>query len=313
MTPTMLRHVLFVAVSIILFGCASGDGALTADEESDLAALRPFDHCDHGGPCPDLRLNVDVLKQSIVIETRDVDARSCSVNEGTIHDGGRRRLLRFTTSTTNVGTGDLFLGDPTHGNPKYFEFATCHGHFHFRGYADYTLNALDGSEAAKGHKESFCVEDNIQGSGRNLIPRPAERLADSGAPLSSWNPRQRTNCHNPGLHRGWTDAYFNTTEGNWIDVTDVPPGDYMLVVAINPAQMIAELRYDNNRAEIPVHIPDSQADGNVCPPYSDAIFRCSADATQRSKCFRGVTTTETCPATTTCKQVEETAHPGRCL
>jgi len=39
---------------------------------------------DPGKPCPDLRLNADVLASSIVIETRDVDPRSCSVDEGTI-------------------------------------------------------------------------------------------------------------------------------------------------------------------------------------------------------------------------------------
>lgn len=309
----MRRSLLALLLAPLLYACSSAGGAEPADvpQEEDLTALRPFDRCDPGGPCPDLRLNVDVLRQSIVIESREVDPRSCSVNEGTIRDGGRRRLLRFTTSTTNVGTGDLFLGDPSKSTSHDFEFAQCHGHFHFKGYANYDLKALDGTEAAKGHKESFCVEDNIQGQGRALPLRPPERLADSGAaPANNWTPQMRTNCHNPGLHKGWTDAYFNTTEGNWIDITDVPPGDYMLSVNVNPDHMIAELNFANNLAEVPVHVPPPSADGVVCPATLDAIFRCVENNTKRSKCFRGVTTTEVCPHS--CQQPEETAHFASC-
>jgi hypothetical protein len=308
MRPLALALLVIPAVA----ACSSSGATDGSDEAADTAAIRPFDHCDPGGPCPDLKLNADVLKQSIFIETRDVDDHSCSVNEGTILSGGRRRLLRFTTSTTNIGTGDLFLGDPSKGSPDIFEFAPCHGHFHFKGYADYVLKNLDGSVAAKGHKESFCIEDNIQGSGRSLPPRPPEHLKGTPpGPPDNWTPAKRTNCHHPGLHRGWTDAYFNTTEGNWIDITDVAPGDYILSVHANPEHMIAELRFDNNDADVPVHIPHQTTDGNVCPASSDAIFRCADDGSSRSRCLGGQTTRQSCPSG--CGQPDETAHPGRCL
>jgi hypothetical protein len=306
-----VRQLTVSAAALLLIACASA-GPPSADDESADTAMRPFDRCDPGGPCPDLRLNVDVLRQSVFIETREIDPRSCSVDEGTIEGGGRRRLLRFSTSTTNVGTGDLFLGDPSKDTSGFFEFAQCHGHFHFKGYADYVLKNPDGTIAANGHKESFCIEDNIQGAGRALPPRPPERLQDAGPPPpDTWSPKLRTNCHHPGLHRGWTDAYVNTTEGNWIDITDVAPGDYVLSVKVNPEHMIAERSFDNNDAEIPVHVPEPSADGAICPATSDAIFRCVEEGAARSRCVAGTTTRQTCA--NGCGQPEETAHPGRCL
>jgi hypothetical protein len=311
---------LFIAVA----GCATGvatepgsdpgasDEAATAD-----LTIRPFDHCDTGKPCPDLALDVPKLKASIYIETRDIDPRSCSVNEGEIGAAGERRLLRFTTGAKNAGTGDLFLGDPAHGDPKYFEFAQCHGHYHFKGFADYQLLKLDHSLVVQGHKMSFCVEDNEPPTNphegtTNLIPRPDEVPQGSPPPVDHWTPSQRTYCHHPGLHRGWEDAYANTIEGNWLDITDVAPGDYLLSITLNPQHFIAELSYDNNHTEVKIHVPPKSADGNVCPPNLEAIFRCQQDGT-RKKCLKGVTSVATCDHGTTCKQPEETAHPGKCF
>ena len=300
-----------VAAFFALQGCGGTDGAV-ADDGSDeaLTDSRQFDVCAPGGPCPDLKLDTPTLKSSIVIETREVADDACSVAEGTILASGKRRLLRFTTFVTNIGTKDLFLGDPSKGNARFFEFATCHGHYHFKGYADYELKAADGTQAAKGHKESFCIEDNVQGNGKSLVPRPPQRPFGSPPVPDTWTPKMQTNCHHPGLHRGWADGYVNTTEGNWIDITDVPPGDYVLSVTVNPEGMIAELRFDNNHADVPVHIPDESADGNVCTADTDAIFRCIDHGARRTKCYRGVTTTETCA--TQCVQVEEIAHPAQC-
>jgi len=166
-----LRHAL--SVGMVLLGAAACSAEVSVgnnpDEElntevSDFT-IRPFDQCTPHGPCPDLSLDPNALRDSVTIETRDIAASSCSVVEGSIvgpHVGEtsgtiRRRLLRFTTSVTNIGTGSLFLGDPAKGDIKFFELSPCHGHFHFKGYAAYELKQKDGAVAAHGHKESFCV------------------------------------------------------------------------------------------------------------------------------------------------------------
>ncbi len=306
------RLAVFVAVAGVIQACGGADAQPAYDGSDDeaLTDAPRFDVCAPGARCPDLRLDAPTVKASIVIETRDIAEDSCSVAEGTILASGRRRLLRFTTFVTNVGTKDLFLGDPSKGNARFFEFASCHGHFHFKGYADYELKARDGTQAAKGHKESFCIEDNVQGGGRSLLPRPPQRPFGSPPVPDTWTPKMQTNCHHPGLHRGWGDGYVNTTEGNWIDITDVPAGDYVLSVTVNPDRMIAELHYDDNHADVAVHIPPPEGDGTVCPAELDAIYRCVDHGARRSKCFQGVTTTQRCP--TQCVQLEEIAHPAQC-
>ncbi|MDB6153445.1 MAG: hypothetical protein JWL90_1898, partial [Chthoniobacteraceae bacterium] len=60
----------------------------------------------------------------------------CSVVEGLIN-AGPHRLLRFTTESRNIGQANLIMGSPV-GNPA-FEYAPCHGHYHFKGFAAYRL------------------------------------------------------------------------------------------------------------------------------------------------------------------------------
>lgn len=42
------------------------------------------------------------------------------------------------------------------------------------------------------------------------------------------------------------DTYKAELDCQWIDITDVPPGDYQLRLAVNPDQKVSELSYDNN-------------------------------------------------------------------
>jgi hypothetical protein len=48
---------------------------------------------------------------------------------------GQHTLIRFTVSTPNVGDADLVLGDPNApvaAGDGLYEFASCHGHYHFK-------------------------------------------------------------------------------------------------------------------------------------------------------------------------------------
>ena len=53
-------------------------------------------------------------------------------------------------------------------------------------------------------------------------------------------------CSNQGLQAGWADIYTNDLDCQWLDITDVPPGNDRLQVTLNPACTFDEVSFDNN-------------------------------------------------------------------
>src|SRR5262249_28611021 len=154
---------------------------------------------------------------------------SCELQEGSVGGPGNRRLLRFETAILNAGDGDLRVGSPTDPNNPYaswFFFASCHQHYHIRDFSRYVLLRRDGTVAALGHKQAFCLEDLLKYA-----------TVKSGG----------YTCANQGITSGWADTYFKQLSGQWIDITGVPEGDYVVRVSINAAGTFAEgaNRYSN--------------------------------------------------------------------
>lgn len=189
-----------------------------------------------GGNLPDLGVDQQDLRDSVIIETQNFPPDHCAVFEGCVDGTGDRRLLRFNTTTPNYGPGDVFLGDPR-GNPT-FEYSSCHNHYHFKEYADYRLLDMAGNIVARGHKQAFCLVDLWQ------LPGVRGR-ADP----------QFDHCGYQGISAGWADVYHRGLDCQWIDITGVPSGRYVLEVVINPAHVIRENNYSNNTARAEVVIP----------------------------------------------------------
>lgn len=225
---------------------------------------------------PDLRANQDAVERSLIIKKQVFDGNSCELEEMCITGPGKRRLLQFEGRIENVGSGALNPG-PEQNNPL-FEHSACHDHYHFLDFTDYKLLSADGSVAVQGHKQSFClvsmdrVEDYVGPVvGEVVHPEPGE-----------------TGCSY--LEAGWADIYGVGTPCQWVDVTDVAPGDYMLQVAVNPAGKIAEGNVENNVIQVPVHIPadapcqDEEVCGDVVDQDCDG-FADPADADCQSSEF----------------------------
>lgn len=159
---------------------------------------------------------------------------ACEIQEGCAV-AGTRRLLQFGTETRNIGTADLFLGNPA-GNPA-FVFDSCHGHYHFNDFAEYRLLNLNGVQVATGNKVGFC-------------------LLDYHAWDPNANPSSVYDCANQGIQRGWADVYSSSLPCQWIDITGLPPGDYIIEMEIDPENRIAETDENNNLTRIPVRIDD---------------------------------------------------------
>jgi hypothetical protein len=220
---------------------AAPEDASVADEPPPATGGGPqscgFTPCAPGAPCPDLVVDVDDLKSSILIDQRTFVATDCAIVEGCVITPGTRRLLHFDTGTANAGTADLSIGDPTEN--ACFQWSQCHQHYHFKGVGSYVLYQSDGTTvAATGHKQGFCMEDT-EPYGADPGPTPATPF----------------NCNNQGLHVGWEDIYPNDIDCQWIDITGVPGGNYILSVTVDAEGFLPESNYDNNEARVPVVIP----------------------------------------------------------
>jgi hypothetical protein len=213
-------------------GTPDGTDSVGSPAECGLTACVP------GQPCADLSVDQNDLVGSILLGEQQFAANSCAVDEGCITQPGLRRLLKFDMGTINIGNADLHLGDPTQN--ACFTYSLCHQHYHFRGVARYTLYAADGvTVVAVGHKQGFCLDDVYPIP--SLSPPPAQ-------------PATPFDCTNQGLHVGYEDVYPNNIDCQWIDITGVPPGDYVLSVIVNPDHYLPESNYDNNEARTQVTI-----------------------------------------------------------
>ena len=71
----------------------------------------------------------------------------------------------------------------------------------------------------------------------------------------------RYHCMDQGISMGWTDIYEAELDCQWIDITDVEPGDYTLHIEVNYPRAkegtptLVERDYDNNVLEVGVTIP----------------------------------------------------------
>jgi hypothetical protein len=171
------------------------------------------------GGKPDLVVDPIRLKSQLNVIDRYFDpnnaADRCAHDEGAIGGYGWRRLMVFDVVIVNAGDADLVVGDrsdPTNPYSGAFYFDACHGHYHMAGFSEYRLLYSDGNPAQVGRKQGFCFEDSF-------------KFGDQ--------PSKGFNCGYQGITSGWGDWYYKQLPGQWIDVTGVPEGNYILEVGIN--------------------------------------------------------------------------------
>ena len=208
-------------------------------------ALRQIALTDSNPPLPDLTIDAARLQSSIVFKTAMFKSTDCALAEADkcVNAAGKRTLMKFDVAIPNIGNADFILGDPTK-KPALFTFSPCHGHYHLLGFASYELLDASGATVLTGRKQAFCLEDFAQ-------------YYANAAPA-------KYTCGNQGISVGWEDIYGGYLDCQWLDVTDVPPGNYTLRVIVNAKAYavsgagvdaaLKESNYVNNVAVVPVKI-----------------------------------------------------------
>lgn len=206
----------------------------------------------------DLVLHVPTLAENAREELKAIAADDCTLQPADlcVDAPGLRKLLRFSVLALNRGTADLFVGTPTANDPR-FVFSACHEHYHFESFARYELRPRGGTTVVKsGRKRSFCIED-LRTDPDAPYARPCTADPDCEGHGQCANGVCQYNCGYQGIQPGRGDVYDSSLDCQWVDTTDVPPGEYDLWVLLNTEQLLPESDYANNAASIPVTVGPS--------------------------------------------------------
>jgi len=270
-----------------LSGCSTSTCDLTCYSEECLTG-------------PDLVVDQATLLNSIYTSTINVSEDDCYIEENCVTGSGLRDLIRFTTEIGNIGNADFYLGPS--GSSDDWEWAPCHGHWHFEQYAQYALYSYEETSPGQydctdqeiGHKNGWCVMD----------------LADY---TNDGTCQFQYGCSNMGISAGCSDIYNSGLDCQWLDITGIPDGEYILSVGTNvnmDHDLIHELNYDNNTANVRITLAGgnvsvgdifdlNNCNGEVCEEEVDCAGVCGGDAVL-SGCDNACNSTAVVDACGTC-------------
>jgi hypothetical protein len=211
---------------------------------------------------------------------------------------GRDRLV-FSSTIVNVGNGPFVVEGrrastrtPTMtGNQVLFDAAghytrvrdigkllyvrsPDHSHWHLLKLEIYELrDPTTGRLVAPDRKTGFCPGDRyVVQSG---MPRGwNRRLGGLRNDANCGKTKTRALAVLESISPGWADVYKPNLEGQFIDVTGVPAGEYVLVNRVNSKLKMRESGYDNNVSSARIRI-DRPAGG---PPAVEKLDSCRGSA-----------------------------------
>ena len=166
----------------------------------------------------------------------------------------------FTTGQPANDVERPHVEEPSSGEMIYVN-ADGHHHWHLQHVAKYSLwNADKTAEVAPAQKVGFCLDDS-QHVEEGVGPIGPVYSSVGQAFCQRYNP-DATSVYE-GISAGWRDVYPAGIAFQWVDVSDVLPGEYWIREDVNPEGVVKEAGGANAPAysASPVTIPgfDAQA------------------------------------------------------
>jgi Lysyl oxidase len=178
------------------------------------------------------------------------------------------KLLRYTARMVNVGTGPLELhgtrpntstadmtvtqrifttggGSVVLSTPLVMFYAgDGHNHWHTKDIEGGVLTRLDNGKVVGAlAKEGFCFFDNMQ----YMLTLPGAPQSAAYVEPPACSPDQpNALTTSMGLSVGWGDIYAANLAFQYVDITGLPQGKYLLTASANPNKQAIESDYGNN-------------------------------------------------------------------
>jgi Lysyl oxidase len=199
--------------------------------------------------------------------------------------------LRFTTSVENVGDGPALLyghRDSTdqitmsvrqalqvgehgpipdsyataqRGVDEAIYYDTVHEHWNLLSFAHMELKTLSGETVANDRKNGFCLGDRYTTTDAGSL---VHNVRQDGSPEGKLAERLGNNQCNyrgsladevkEGISVGRGDNYPYNVALQWLDITHVPSGTYVVVNTVNSGHTLLETNYDNNSSSIVISL-----------------------------------------------------------
>ncbi len=199
---------------------------------------------------------------------------ACRIDE--MVEQGARRCLRFDTAVANLGTGPAevryrpsadteatLVQRVFRSDGSYFDrpaapsdFHVIHGHFHYRNFSISRLWRADeeGHKIGKrpivtGQKNGFCFEDTarVEGDGESRYNCLEYEASNEGADRVT------------GISVGFADVYTYILNGQYLEITTVPDGRYLLETSIDPDKTLLEKTRRDNTVRVLIEICGDRA------------------------------------------------------
>jgi hypothetical protein len=181
--------------------------------------------------------------------------------------------LGFRSAVRNVGDGPLLISGrrasadadtmtadqviPRDGAPATvvpdvgvlrYVISPDHRHWHLLRFDRYRLRPAGRLMAASvgDRKTGFCLGDRYRVRDRTVRGAPPEPVLTGRCGLGA----PGLMSIQEGISVGYGDDYDPNLEGQYLRLTGLAPGRYVLVHRVNGARRLRELRYDNNAASL---------------------------------------------------------------
>jgi hypothetical protein len=189
---------------------------------------------------------------------------------------GKQWRLGFRSAVRNIGNGPLIIdgrrpsrdqramtadqvlehsGGPSTLVPDaarlQYVKSPDHKHWHLLGFERYELRRPGGGPVvARDRKTGFCLGDRYEVTTRELPAKAPEPVYTSRCGLD----RPGLLGIREGISVGYGDDYQANLEGQWLPLSGLRAGRYLLVHRVNAHGRLQELTYDNNASSLLVRL-----------------------------------------------------------